>query len=601
VTTAARVAALIFAVAAGAGGALCPPAPAMAAPAAGRVVVLRPGHAELVQNGAVLRRVSLPRGAVTIATLIRAVRDPRWASLSPRGEATLRAGISQRPGTELYVRAPVRTLRLVDSAASPAFLAGTRARVYFRGVTVTSAPGPAGVPAPETPHRPYLRYLNRSTMSTVGSTFEGLGSASTRNHGVTVGAGGVFSAVDSTFRGGSRGIDVYRAARVTLTRVRASGNSEAGVLVNQSGALALTDVTVSENTGTGLVLRGPLRKPALVRVASERNGTGVELSGLGGVSVGPLRTVDNKQSGIVLDRCPACVVDGLQSSGDRTGVLVKRESAGSIVSGGTVRAARQVGLMVAAAGVRVRSMTVESGAEAVGLRVPPGVAGARVEASAFHGGSVAISTDGSGTAVAHTSVTDARTGVRIGGHATTVTLTSVRLDGSRTAVQANTGSRTIFADHLRIVQSGGQGMRSAAEGLSIVDGDISGARLGMHLKGIAAVRLTSVSADDEALYAGPGSNVTFTRGHLGGKSLGIRAHELSAVILEDTSVEAPTGARGPVRLRGSTELPALPVRWIALLGLVVVAAAIVLEVMRRLRENREERTVTAPDHVTNTA
>jgi hypothetical protein len=177
----------------------------------------------------------------------------------------------------------------------------------------------------------------------------------------------------------------------------------------------------------------------------------------------------------------------------------------------------------------------------------------------------------------------------------------VRLDESRTAVQANTGSRTVTVDHLQIVQSGGQGLRSAAEGMSIVDSQVDGARLGMHLKGVATVRSTSVSANDEALYAGPGASVTFTRGRLGADTVGVRAHDLSAVVLQDTSVQAPTGARGPVRLRGTTELPAMPVRWIALLGLLIVAAAITLEVLRRLRERREERSVTAPDHVTNTA
>ncbi|GAA4467295.1 right-handed parallel beta-helix repeat-containing protein [Phytohabitans houttuyneae] len=594
-------AALFVTAAVGAVTALFPPPAAAAAPDRGRVIVVRPGQAQLVRDGAVHRTVSLPRGAVTIAALVHAVRDPSWVALSPHGEVSLRAGLTQRPGTELYVRAPARTLRLVDSATSPAYLTGTRARVYFRGVTVTSAPAAGDRPAPESKHRPYLRYLNRSTVSIVSSTFEGLGAAGTRNHGVTVGAGGVLKAVDSTFRAGSRGIDVYRAARVSLTRVRAAGNTEAGILVNQAGALSLTDVAASDNAGTGLVLRGPLRAPVLTRVASAHNGTGVELSRLGGVPVGPLRTVDNRGSGIVLDRCPGCVVDRVEASGDRTGILVKRGSGGSTVSAGTVRDAERVGVMVAAAGVRLRGMTVESGPVATGLRVPPTVTGARVESSAFRGGALAISTDGEGTAIADTTITGAGTGIRIGGHATAVTLTGVRLDGSRTAVQANTGSRTVTAERLRIVQRGGQGLRSAAEGMSIVDSDVDGAALGMHLKGIATVRLTSVSATDQALYAGPGASVTFTRGRLDGAAVGVRAHALSAVVLEDTSVEAPTGARGPVRLTGTTELPAMPVRWIALLGLLVVAAAITLEVLRRLRERREERTVTAPDHVANTA
>lgn len=470
-------AALVLAAAVGVASALLPPAPATAVAGGGRVIVLRPGHAQLVEDGVVRGSVPLPRGAVTIATLVRAVGDPAWASMSGGGDVVLRAGISQRPGTELYVRAPARTVRLADSAA---FLNGTRARVYFRGVTVTSAPAPGGRPAPESPHRPYLRYLDRSTVSIVSSTFEGLGAASTRNHGVTVGAGGVLSAVDSTFRAGSRGIDVYRAARVSLTRVRAEGNTEAGVLVNQAGAVRLTDVTASENTGTGIVLRGPLRAPGLERVASERNGTGVELSRLGGVPVGPLRTAGNRWSGIALDRCPRCVLAGVDATGDRTGILVERQSRGSSVTGGTVRAARRVGVMVAAGGVRLRQLTVESAPGAVGLRVPPGVPDARIESSAFHGGAVAVSIDGDRTSVLDTSVTGARTGVRIGGDAT------------------------------------------------------------------------------------------------------------AAVV-------------GSVRLEGTTELPAMPVRWIALLGLLVVAAAITLEVLRRLRERRDERTVSAPDHVTNTA
>jgi hypothetical protein len=43
------------------------------------------------------------------------------------------------------------------------------------------------------------------------------------------------------------------------------------------------------------------------------------------------------------------------------------------------------------------------------------------------------------------------------------------------------------------------------------------------------------------------------------------------------------------------------VRWIGIFGLIVIAAAIALEVVRRLRERRTERTVSAPSHVTNTA
>lgn len=594
--------AIVFLAAIGVGplGALLLPAVASAEPGgAGRVIVMRPGYAQLVQAGAIERYIPLPSGPVSIATLVSAINDPAWVSVSARGELTLRVGISQRPGTELRIQAPVRTVRLVDSAVSPAYLAGTRAKVSFQGVTVTSATGSAG-PARESVHRPYVRYLNGSTVSMSSARFEGLGSASTRHRGVTVGSGGVVTAVDTIFRASSRGLDVYRAARVALTRVSATGNSDAGVLINKARSVQLTDVNATENTGTGLVLHGPMPvAPVLTRVASGHNGTGVELSQLGNAPLGPLRTERNRQAGIVLDRCLNCVLTGAETTGDRTGILIERHSSGASVRQSNVWFAGQHGVMVAAHGARLHGVVVESAPWGVGIRVLPGVRDVAVESSNLRSGAVAVSTDGGNTGVADVSVNGAQIGLRIGREADGVAVNAVRMTDTQTGLQANTGARGITVEDLHVTQQGGHGIRSAAQQISINDSEVHGAERGLRLEGTATVRSSNVSDADEAVVAGPHGQLTLVGGKLHGRSLGLRIADSANVVLEDVAVDAPRGARGPIELRGTTELPALPVRWIGIFGLVVVALAVALEVMRRLRERRSDRTVSAPPHVTN--
>ena len=72
--------------------------------------------------------------------------------------------------------------------------------------------------------------------------------------------------------------------------------------------------------------------------------------------------------------------------------------------------------------------------------------------------------------------------------------------------------------------------------------------------------------------------------------------------LTDSTVIAPLGARGDVRLLGNTQFPALPLSWLGVFALAALAMAVVLEFMRSLREkHRNDRGVRARAHVTNTA
>jgi hypothetical protein len=81
----------------------------------------------------------------------------------------------------------------------------------------------------------------------------------------------------------------------------------------------------------------------------------------------------------------------------------------------------------------------------------------------------------------------------------------------------------------------------------------------------------------------------------------LTAAETASLVLEDSAVDAPLPARGPVTLRGASTLPPLPLHWLGIFALVALALAVVLETTRKLRERGREWKVRAPAHVRNTA
>lgn len=575
----------------------------------GRVIVLRPLRIDLVYKGRVERVIPVYSGEQRLADLSSAIDDPRWATLGPDGTLTLRAGLMQRPGTNLTVGAPVRTLRLVDSATSPSFVSGSAARVTFDGVTVTSVaadhPAPAATAAAvaaESAHRPYVEYTHDSTVTVTGAAFHGLGSATGDHVGVRVGSGTSLTATDATFHGSGRGLDVDRAGRVSLTRVTASANSGQGIVIDRAGPVTLADVAAVGNTTSGIVLNGPL--PGLRvegSVASRRNGIGIDLSGLGPAPVGPFRTDHNATAGTLLRRCGGCVVQEVTAAAETVGVLVSAQSPGAEVRNASVRDATGTGIRVAAVDARIDGATVTVAGGATGVRVPAPATGVRITQSAVVGGRFGISVDADRTAVTAVTVGGATTGVRVGGTADEVTVSHVTVRDAGTGVVANVGTRRVALSALDVRQDGGHGIRSAASGLTVDASSVVGARIGLDLRGGATVSATSVSDVVEAVHAGRRSRVELRASTLTARVLGMRVVPSARAVLVDSTVTAPLGVRGEVHRRGRTRLPALPIRWLAVFGIAALATAVGLESLRKFRERGSNRPVLAPKHVTNLA
>jgi hypothetical protein len=481
-------------------------------------------------------------------------------------------------------------------------------------------------------------------VTALGATFRALGSrTSTLHHGVTLGTGSTLIATDTAFRDSGYGLDLYRTARASLTRVTASGNGGPGIVVNQARDTALGDLTASGNA-SGLVLRGPLPGLSIAgTVTANHNGAaGIQAVNLGTTPVGPLHT-DHNQTGLLIRQCPGCVLTGLVSTADGRGVVISRQSTAAVVRDGSVTQAAitgadlgapeavlrrvDVGVVDGATGVRltapaegaqVEGGTVVGGRVGVSISAPhstvTGVAvvGAKVGVSAnatgvsITGGTVAKATVGLSIQAAKVmvtglSVTDVQVGFRVGGHADGAFLRQISVSNAEIGLVTQAGPTTVTVSGLQIRQRGGQGVRSRAAVFTLDGATVSGATVGLNLNGHATVTNSSVANAAEAVHAGPDSEVRLTNDVLGAHVLGLRVAQSANVTLTDCTVTAPLGARGNVRMAGATRFPALPLSWLGLFALLALTIAIGLELARRLRERRHDRLVRAPAHVTNTA
>lgn len=607
----------------------------------GQVIVIRPSRVDLVRNKVVVRVVPLYRGLVPLEVVVRAIGDERWAAMS-NGTVTLRSALLQRPGTNLRVGPPVHTLVLMDSATSPAYLAGSSARITFTGTTVVSSSGSG--PAPESNHRPYIRYGHASTVSVVGTTFQALGTRSVPGHdGFVVDSDSTLSAADTAFKDSGEGLVLYHTAEASLTRINVTGNAGPGVVVNQAQRLSLGDLNASGNS-TGLVLRGPLPGLSLVGTVDARYNiaAGVKVTNLGAAPVGPLHTEHNP-IGLLVEKCPGCVLVGLASTADRRGIVISAQSAGAVVRDGTVAEAAATGADLVAAHAQLQHVNVGVADSAVGIRLAGSAQGARVEGGTVTGGAVGVSinapsaavdgvavtgavtglsvdatgasvTDGTVSkatigvsvratqaTVAGLAVTDARVGFRVAGHADAAVLRGISARNTETGLDTQAGPATVTVSGLHVEQSGGKGVLSNVATLNLDGATVDGATIGLTLNGHTTVINSTVTQAAEAVHAGRGSQIDMIGDHLGARVLGLRIADSARVTLRDCTVVAPLGARGKVTLLGGTRFPMLPLSWLGIFALVALAAAIVLEVTRRLREQRHESRVRAPAHVTNVA
>jgi len=607
----------------------------------GQVIVLRPHRADLVSDGVVTRVVALTGGPVRMGSLVEAINDPSWAASIDTGVVRLNAGLLQRPGTSLIVSG--LKVELADSATSPAYLAGTGASVSFSKSTLESWL-PSGAEAARSPHRPYMSYSRRSTVSLVDSTFVGLGRSDPASDGVLVGSDSSLVARGARFSGGSTGLRVYRAASALIDDSSASDNAGTGIVIDQSTGVRLSDVTVDRNGHQGLELRGPLTG---LFIAGPVNATanhlsGIYTSGLVRASLPRLTTTRNGTVGLVLDRCTSCTVSGLRSLDEVLALRLQRSS-GDVVSGTVIRRGR-AGVLVDGAttgtrlidtevqgtsqGVEIRGRSTivkqlrvsgcstgllvaapsrattagEVGVEdcTTGVRVAKDASNVTLTATKVHASTASgIAVGGTNVSVTGADISEAGLGVEVYGSAHGIRLSGGHIDHASTGLRITKGATDVAATGLTITNSTSRGVLSLSASLVLDRSVITGGTVGVDLHGGAVVTGTTISGVIEAVRAASHATIRLENDQMTATALGIRSSRTASVVIVDSNLQAPFGAHGPVSLKGHNRFPALPLHWLGIAALIALGLAATLELVRHIREQGHERLVPAPAHITN--
>jgi parallel beta-helix repeat protein len=362
-----------------------------------RSIVIEPRFITLYHNDELVWSDAFDGAAATLQDVAAVVaRSPRptWLQRSDPGVLTLRATITQAPGTALVVAAPaVRQLRM--SSETVTFISGDHATARFTGVAVSSWDPRTGGPVTDsTTLRPFLTY-QASTLVIDHCDMGYLGSDRFSAYGVNWDAGSTGSATASTFHHNFFGAYMARAHDVRFV-----GNVFRDNVVYGLDPHTFTTRLFAEHN------------------EAFRNGShGIVFSD--GVTDSVIRANhvhDNGVNGIVLDRqSDRNVVEGNDVAGNGRDGIVVISSSGATISGNNISGGR--------VGIRVNGDSVGNTVQhnmvsgpATGIEVYDGarqtVLGHNV---VTHAGSTGIVAAAAGTVSTGDLVTQSPTGVRVEG------------------------------------------------------------------------------------------------------------------------------------------------------------------------------------------
>ena len=613
----------------------------------GRVLLLRPGRIDLAENG-IVRRFVVVGPQVAVADLPGLVGDSRYVTWSRPGVIRLFATIAQRPGSVLVSHgSPVQRLELDETGPTPVRLVGTRATLRLNGTSI----GLAGRATPRSPVVGTARYVSGSAVSLSNLAVTGLGDPTGRVPALEFSADTVATLTSVTIDGGGPGVRLDGTARADLTNVTVRSTRGSGVEVNGGRTLTIRGLSCTQNTGDGLRITGPIAALAVSDVvAGDNHGAGITLLTQKGGTLTRLRTTHNLDHGLILRAVSGATLDNVTSTGDTQPLILEGGSdtavrqltshgTAVVVSGGlrlrledikihsTPKAALQLsgqsivvrnaevarageGIVVGAASIGVTGRPVT----ATGVTIIGGTfAGVRsavrvtrsARATTLDGvtgtapSGVALQVSGPLTRI-HAGIWSGACGIRIRDQATEVTLDGALVSSSGPALAVpSPGVGTVTVIGTTLTAGGRKAVTSTARELTLRWAVVSGAALGVDLRGNGTLTDSTISATHQGLRVARGHQATLRRDRLAARDLGIEAVPGGSLLVSDSVVRASLASRGRATFVGDNDLSPRPLRVIVILIAGVLIAALSLETARRLREPAAAREVDAPTHVLN--
>jgi hypothetical protein len=554
----------------------------------GRVLALRPNRIEVILNGHV-RRVVPAGSQIDLADLPGLVGDNHYVYRDAQGRIQLDAVIAARPGTALLARSTVGTLVLGDADGQPARVTGSTAALSLRDLSIIAPLAAHG----STTRPPTISYGNHSKIALTNVTISG----------------------------GGAGLRLRLPDSAKLQHVRTTNTGGNGTEIRGGVNVQLTDVQADEASGEGILLAGPFGQVALQGLrAQKNNGDGIVIQHLGNTQLKNVTTHANAAAGLRLSSVQTIAVSGLSSSNDGTGLVLDQGTSIQLLKP-VVRQALREALAVRAttvtiSGARVtdsfEGLVIRAGSTGVqvlagsdlagtrdGIRVEPQVTGVLVRDSTLRsstGTALRFSGVGGGVQDSHLLGSIALAVPSTGG---ALTVEDSSLAGSDRAMEVAAGAGTVNVSRDHVSATGGVAISANGRKLVLDTTTVDGAEVGLAAHGEVAGRKLAVKASAVGIRLVGAGHVILNDSTVSARSVGVAAGRNTNAILVQTSVHADDPSRGQVDFRGTNHYSHLPVRWVALAALLAVATAILLEVIRKLRDRRDPHHGTAPDHVLN--
>lgn len=550
-----------------------------------RLVVIRPRSVSLVEGGRVVQRLVPPAGVLSLSWLAGRTGE-RWIAYDPAERSTVRVGaaILLTPDTILRIDESTKNVWMASgrTAASGTWIRGSRAALDIEGVSLTSVGEDGSRPAPaDAPGRPYLAMGADGRLDIRGSTVQGFGRPGRAAHsGVTWGRKSTGSVAHSTFGGNRTGLRLSGSSGVTLREVTVQRSIGDGIVLEHDSGTTADGLTAQAGGGGGVVLDGGTGPRVLTGVVTRGNGkAGIRAVGQDGLRLeSPVSHGD--RSGVELSSCAACVVSWPTVHGTSRDAL-RVDGAGSHVT--------------------VERPRLNGDGEGAGIRLGPGIEGARVTGGKVVGFARGIDVGSPHTEVSDISLAHNRIGVTVGDRADRVTLQGLLIAGGHTGVTLGRDTRHVTLSGFGINGTSSKGLVSASPGLRATSGKVTGATSSVVLDADADLRGLKIDETHRAIHLSGGVRATGHDLDILAQRRGIQTDREARMALTDSRVRAPMALTGDgtTTRHGRTKVSLPPFPWLGAAALSALLLAVLLQTVHHVRHRRTPRPKVAA-HVRNT-
>ena len=539
-----------------------------------KMVIVRDTRIDVVTDGQVSQRVPSGSAALNIAALDRMLM-PGWLTITD-GTADLAATIVLTRGTALDI-SDVRTLRLTGGASTTqtALIYTGGGRLSLRGVTVTSFDTATGKPVSLAPGRPSIVAAAGGRLEVTDSTISEMGTPANE--------------VDN----GRPAVAFNPASSGSLVRTTLLRNS-VGVELSRSDGVRLEGLTVAESAGDGIVFSGD-RGTTMTEVHAERNGrngllftmlsadrrpvgsTSRPVASVTGRRITGVATNGNGEYGLVLVGQQGAHVIGVATTADKAGGLRVSRSNDTLITGFTATD-QPVGLFTHINTTNTVLDGVQTTGGRRGVVAEKSTQGLTITGSTFKGARVAgISVGGQDVQLTDVRVSDSGTGVRIERGARRITLTGLTLVGGNHGVVATPNTAGVVVRDLVADNVAADAVRTFSPNTRIIGGRITGGATAIDVAAATTISGTIISHAREGIRTRSTQPVHAHNIDVTTSSLGINAAHGSPFTLTASRVHALEAVRGQVGQQGINELSLPPLNLLGAIGIPLILLAFVLE------------------------